>query len=90
MNASESKSHIVFGIPKLPAKHASLVMPLLLSIFMTGIVSLISTFKGLGPHPQFLRVWLGAWGVSWIVAFPTLLLVLPAVRKLTAALVRPA
>ena len=90
MNASKPNSHIFFGIPKLPARHASLVMPLLLSIFMTCIVSLISTLKGLGPQPQFVRVWLGAWAVSWIVAFPTLLLVLPVVRKQTAALVQPA
>jgi hypothetical protein len=30
---------------------------------------------------------LGAWGLSWMVAFPTLLLILPMVRRLTALLV---
>ncbi|MGH8085448.1 MAG: DUF2798 domain-containing protein [Lysobacter sp.] len=88
MNASKPKSHIILGIPKLPARCASLVMPFLLSIFMTCIVSIISTYKGLGADPHFVRIWLGAWLVSWVIAFPTLLLVLPVVRKTTAAIVR--
>ena len=90
MNVSNSKSHTIFGIPKLPARYASVVMPFLLSIFMTCIVSMISTFKGLGADPHFFRIWLGAWAISWVIAFPTLLFILPVVRKATAALVRAA
>ncbi|RNF83241.1 DUF2798 domain-containing protein [Montanilutibacter psychrotolerans] len=86
-NVSRHTSRTFLGLPKLPARYASLVVPLLLSVFMTCIVSLISTFKGIGADPHFMRVWLGAWLISWAVAFPTLLLVLPVVRKVTAALV---
>ncbi|MEF7613410.1 DUF2798 domain-containing protein [Aquincola sp. MAHUQ-54] len=78
---------IVFGIPKLPARYAGIVMPLLLSVMMTFIVSFISTFRGVGWGPDLVRVWLGSWGLSWLVAFPTLLLALPIVRRATAALV---
>lgn len=90
MKSSTHASRTFLGIPKLPARFASLMVPLLLSVFMTCIVSLISTFKGIGADPQFLRLWLGAWLISWAVAFPTLLLVLPVVRKVTAALVEMA
>jgi hypothetical protein len=72
---------------KLPARYAGLIMPLLLSIFMTCIVSLISTLHGIGLTPGLFRVWMGAWGLSWVIAFPTLLLVLPLVRGATRALV---
>ncbi|MNT19014.1 hypothetical protein D3C72_1542480 [compost metagenome] len=89
MNAS-NKSTIVFGIPKLPARYGAWVMPLLLSILMTCIVSLISTFKGIGWSPQFVTKWVAAWGLSWVIAFPVLLLVLPLVRRVTLALVRAA
>ena len=89
MNAF-NKSTIFFGIPKLPARYGSLVMPLLLSILMTCIVSLISTFNGIGLSPEFAFKLLRAWGVSWLVAFPVLLLALPVVRKATAALVHSA
>jgi hypothetical protein len=89
MNASKSQTHF-FGIPKLPARCASVVMPFLLSAFMSGIVSMISTLRGIGPSPDFLGVWLGAWGMSWVIAFPTVLLVLPVVRRATMAIVRSA
>ncbi len=75
-------------MPKLPARAASLVMPLLLSVLMTLIVSLVSTLKSLGLEAFTLQGWLSAWGVSWLIAFPTLLLVLPLVKKLTAYLVQ--
>jgi hypothetical protein len=31
-----------------------------------------------------------AWGLSWLIAFPVLLLILPLVRRIVAALVEPA
>jgi Na+/glutamate symporter len=88
MSVSDKGSHIILGIPKIPQRYASIVMSLLLSIFMTCIVSMISTYRGIGADPDFIRIWLGAWAISWVVAFPTLLLVMPIVRKSTAALVR--
>jgi hypothetical protein len=77
----------VFGLRKLPGRFAGLVMPLFLSIFMTCIISLVSTLHGIGPAPGFVDVWLGAWRLSWVIAYPTLLLVLPLVRRATAVVV---
>ncbi|KHF76479.1 hypothetical protein PJ15_3235 [Acinetobacter sp. neg1] len=34
------------------------------------------------------HIWLSAWGISWLIAFPVLLLVLPIVRKITFLFVR--
>ena len=72
---------------KLPARHAAWVTPLLLTLFMTCIVSFISTFKGVGFGPRFVEVWLSAWRWSWVVAFPAMLMVLPVAKRLTAAVV---
>ncbi|MES2938616.1 MAG: DUF2798 domain-containing protein [Pseudomonadota bacterium] len=72
---------------RIPARFAGLVMPFFLSIIMTCVISLVSTLRGIGLPPDFVHVWLGAWGASWLVAFPTLLGVLPLVRRLTAAVV---
>lgn len=71
----------------IPARHANLVMPFLLSVLMTCVVSLISTLRGVGFTSRLLDLWPSAWGLSWLVAFPTLLLVLPLVKKLTALLI---
>lgn len=75
------------GLRKLPARYAGLVMPLFLSLFMTCIVSLVSTLRGIGLAEHFLSIWLSSWGLSWLIAFPTLLMVLPLVRRLTALVV---
>ncbi|KQO26127.1 hypothetical protein ASF16_20260 [Acidovorax sp. Leaf78] len=74
---------------KLPARSATWVMPLLLSLLMTFIVSLISTLRVAGFTLDVLRLWMSSWALSWLVAFPTLLLVLPLVRRATAAIVDP-
>jgi energy-converting hydrogenase Eha subunit A len=72
---------------KLPARYGALVMPLILSGMMTVIISGISTVNALGFTPVVLHDWPRAWLISWAVAFPTLLAVLPVVRRLTALVV---
>lgn len=72
---------------KLPASYNVVAMPLLLSILMTAIVSAIVTLKNVGLQPGVTRLWFDAWLVSWAIAFPTLLVVLPLVRNIVAALV---
>ena len=72
---------------KLPARYATIVMPLLLSLMMTSVVSLISTARSIGFTSALLQLWLGNWALSWVVAFPVMLLVLPVVRRLTSMLV---
>lgn len=90
MPSPPSKAETFLGLPKLPAGHASIVMPLLLSILMTFIVLMVSALRSIGYPPDFLQIWLGSWGISWVVAFPTLLRVLPVVKKATLATVRAA
>ena len=74
----------MFAIRKLPARFAPVVMPLVLSVLMTFVVSVISTLKSLGLTPAFLATWPGAWEIPWLVAFPTLLVVLPLVRRIVS------
>jgi len=72
---------------KLPARYAGIVMPLVLSIFMTCVVSAIATLRSVGFIDGIHWLWLQNWALSWVVAFPTLLLVLPLVRRVVAFLV---
>lgn len=67
---------------KLPARTAHVILPLVITFCMTFIVSGISTVKNLGMHdPMLLSSWMDAWGTSWIIAFPVLIVLLPIVRK---------
>jgi hypothetical protein len=71
-------------VRKLPASYAFWVMPQVLSAMMSGVVSFIATLKSVGVVPNIVALWLGAWQVSFLIAFPTLMLVLPVVRRLVA------
>lgn len=90
MPATPPTPETFLGIPKLPARYAAVVLPLFLSVLMTFIVSLVSTLRGIGLTQSFPGVWLSAWGLSWLIAFPTLLVALPLVRRATRAIVRAA
>ena len=74
---------------RLPARYGALLMPLTLSLLMSGVVSFIATLKSVGVVSNIADLWLGAWQVSFLIAFPTLLVVLPLVRRLVAFLVEP-
>jgi hypothetical protein len=78
------------GSHRLPPRYAAFVMPLVLSILMSLIVSGVSTLKSLGMGAAFLSTWPVAWFLSWLVAFPTLLVVLPLVRRIVGLMVEPA
>ncbi len=85
-----SKSNDTTALRKLPPRYAAIVMPLILSCFMTCIVSLISTLRSIGWVEGVLTIWMGSWAISWLIAFPALLLMLPVARKLTSLVVRSA
>ncbi|WP_343581302.1 DUF2798 domain-containing protein [Acinetobacter sp.] len=76
-----------FRFKKIPNRYAAVVLPFFLSMIMTFIVSSISTIRSMGVEQFSTDIWLSAWGISWLIAFPVLLLVLPIVRKITFLLV---
>ena len=79
----------ILGIPKLPPRAMIFLVPFFLSFVMCGIVSFISTAKTMGLNSLMFAPWFSSWGVSWMIAFPTVLFVLPFARKLSLLLVKP-
>lgn len=73
---------------KLPARYHGVVTPLVISLIMSAIVSAVSTVSNTG-FQNLSSAWPGAWAKSWIVAFPTLVAILPVVRRLVGILVHP-
>jgi hypothetical protein len=49
--------------------------------------SAVATLINAGWTTGFVATWPYAWGASWLMAFPSLLLVLPIVRRIVAAIV---
>jgi len=72
----------------IPAKFAPLLFSFCLSIIMSCVVSGVATLNAAGLDDGFAALWLAAWHKSWIVAFPTILVVAPLTRRLVARLTR--
>ncbi|MEM8582321.1 MAG: DUF2798 domain-containing protein [Pseudomonadota bacterium] len=68
----------------LPAKFAPYLFALILSGFMSLIVSGLVSFKALGLIDGFFWLWMEAWAFAWAVAFPSALCIAPAARKIVA------
>ncbi|CUW39237.1 conserved exported protein of unknown function [Magnetospirillum sp. XM-1] len=74
-------------LKKLPKHYAGLVQPLVLTMLMTCVVSAISVLRSRGFDSGFVEVWPTAWMISWAVAYPAILMILPVVRRIVAATV---
>ena len=79
---------VIFGnTPKLPAKWALIIIPFILSCLMSGIISMVNMLRALGWVEGLITLWFQNWMISWAIAFPVVLVVLPLVRRFTAMLV---
>ncbi len=81
--SSSSRSRV----RKLPSSAMGIVLPFLLSIVMTFVVSGVSTVLGIGLVEGLIGRWMRAWAFSWVIAFPVLLIALPVVRKAATMIV---
>lgn len=73
----------------IPAKYAHIAFGFFLSLIMSGLISGVSTVSALGLVAIMSGVWLKAWASSWIVAFPSVLVVAPIARRIVGRLVKP-
>jgi Protein of unknown function (DUF2798) len=70
----------------LSKRSAPYLFALLLSGFMTFIVSGIATFVAVGPIPAFLALWGRSWITAWAIAFPALIVIRPLVHRIVERL----
>ncbi len=72
---------------RVPKRFSPFLFPLLLSGFMTFLITGISMTRVLGINAlvndpgNFLQIWMKAYLSSWLIAYPILLLVIPVVRR---------
>lgn len=75
---------------RIPARLAPLVFGALLSAIMVAIVSAFVLATTRGVHAGFVADWLRSCLATWPVAFPTVTLVAPWVRRIVAGMTAPA
>ncbi|MFT3975321.1 MAG: DUF2798 domain-containing protein [Amaricoccus sp.] len=56
---------------------------------MSGIVTVVALARATGLSMDMLRHVPAAWATSYLIAFPSVLIVLPLVRRIVALLVAP-
>ena len=71
---------------RLPARHAPILFSALLSAIMVCIVSAFVLAVTQGIHPGFPSQWLRSCATTWPVAFPTVAVVAPWVRRVVGRL----
>lgn len=67
---------------RIPARYSPILFSALLSAIMVAIVSAFVLAVSKGIHPQFLNDWVKSCITTWPVAFPTVAVVAPFVRRI--------
>lgn len=58
-----------------------------MALFMSGIMSLAVLLVNVGANAETLTRWLTTWPMTFTIAFPTILLVSPVVKRLVDILI---
>ncbi|WP_418930354.1 DUF2798 domain-containing protein [Gilvimarinus xylanilyticus] len=72
----------------IPARYSPILFSALLSAIMVCIVSAFVLVISQGIHPGFAGQWLKSCLTTWPIAFPTVAVVAPVVRKIVGKLTR--
>ncbi|RZL61830.1 MAG: DUF2798 domain-containing protein, partial [Pedobacter sp.] len=51
-----------------------LAFAIIMAIFTTGIVTFAAISVNIGFTQNFIKIWLKSWGISYIVAIPSILI----------------
>ena len=81
---SVKKRRLAFISPK----YQNIVFGFFMSLFMSCLMSLVITLINLGFVDNLVMIWIHAWFSAFVVAFPTVLTVIPVVRRVTMAFIR--
>ena len=66
---------------KVPPRYSNLLFGGMLSMIMVTVISGTVVFVTHGFGPSFLAHWIKGFATAWPIAFPTVLVVAPLVRK---------
>lgn len=71
---------------RVPVKYSNLIFGGLLSTIMVTIISGTVVLVNQGVTPEFTHQWLKGFATAWPIAFPSVLVLAPMVRKIVATI----
>jgi len=72
---------------KLKKQHEHKLTMIIMVLVMTMILSMVNVLRNNGLHANFIAEWLKAWGFAYLVALPTVMVVLPLTKKVVSKFV---
>jgi hypothetical protein len=69
-------------------KYERVLFSLFMSAFMSGFMSLVVTFINMGLVENLIYMWLDAYWRAFLIAFPTIFVVVPQVRRVVGLLIK--
>jgi hypothetical protein len=81
------KTTHLFNITKrtfklIHSKYTPHVFSFFMALLMSGIMSFVISAFNMGLADSIFLIWLKAWLLAFVIAFPTIILVTPLVKKL--------
>ncbi len=71
---------------KIPRRYLGVVFAFFLTIVMVLLVTGVSTAINVGFPHDFVARWLKSWFASWVIAFPSAIVVGPWARRMAERL----
>ena len=72
----------------IPARYEMILFQFLISAVMSCLVSGMVSVINLGVDGFQFLLWFEAWIIAWSIAFPTIVVMSPAIRTLTKSLIK--
>jgi len=68
-------------------KNQHIIFAFFMALLMSGLMSFVISVFNVGFVNNILTIWLKAWSLSFVVAFPAVIVVSPVVRKLVSLVI---
>lgn len=68
-------------------KHEQKLTLVVMVLIMTFVVTCVSTIRNVGFQSDFILQWFKSWGFAFIVALPTVMLIMPFIKKATSKVI---
>ena len=69
-------------------KYTTYVFSFFMALLMSAIMSMVVSLLNVGLVENIFAIWLRAWGISFVIAFPTVIVVTPLVKRLVNLMVK--
>ena len=72
---------------KISNRHKDRIFSIVMVMGMSFVISFVMTTMNSGIESEFIQYWLSGWVLSFVIAYPTILVITPVVNRIAEKLV---